>query len=123
MACETILPVPVDCPITIYIGTTFGPLLVKIVNDASGDPVNLAGYAAEAKVRVVAQYPTIYVDLLPLITNELLGQITIVVDEVTTGGLVPMDCVWDLILVNTNGKRIGPFVGGAVSIRHPVSRV
>jgi len=109
----------IDFPITIYRGATFGPFTIY-VKDAVGSVLNLTGYAVSAHLR---SKRILSLDMLPVITNAATGEITIEFTFSATELLLEVEGVWDLILIDPSLKRLGPYIGGYVSIITPVTQL
>ena len=104
-------------------GVTFGPITFTF-KDSNGDPIDLTDYNVWAWVKtsredLPVQEPKI--DLAPTITDAANGQITIYITDEDTYDIEespedPGYDYWDLILENTSGERLGPFVVGTFTV-------
>lgn len=112
---------PANYPLTIYRGTTFGPLLINC-QDADGAPVDLTGYTPYAEVRRTALGPRV-VNFAPTIPAPLIGQISFGLTDEQTAVLPHGAFVWDLLLEDTSGAVLGPFLSGACTVATKVSQV
>lgn len=112
-------PGPLD--LTLWRGATFGPVVVTCL-DGAGAAVNLTGWSAFADVRVAAGKRKV-LDLQPAILVGTDGKVTIpgFTDEQTTG-LPHGSFVWDLILEQPAGERLGPILAGSFVIKTAVTR-
>ena len=97
-------------------GTTFGPVQIVCKNSAKA-PVALAGWSAAAQARKSAS-STLIVDLLPVIAaDDAAGLVTL--SEIpweTTAALPVGDFRYDLVMIDPDGRRLPPFLGGKLKI-------
>lgn len=101
-------------------GTTFGPIAFNC-RDEEGNPVPLAGWSAMAEIRKDTNAASAMLDLAPLVAaDDAIGVVTIPeVHWSVTAGLPACLAIWDLILQDPYGRRVGPIIGGRVSISTP----
>ena len=85
---------------------------------ATDHPFDLTGYTAEANVRRgEARGIGVVLDLLPEITDESAGKITLPsIPKAATIILPNGNFKWDLVLVDSGGERHGPFIKGPFPI-------
>jgi len=112
----------VDFPITIFRGVTFGPFTLY-AKDSVGAVLNLTGYTVAAHIRATLASSFLLHDLTPVITNVATGEITIERLQAVTLLLDFDEGVWDLIIINSALKRLGPYVGGRVDVLWPATRL
>lgn len=114
--------IPATVNLTLYRGTTFGPILI-IAKDGDDNVVPLVGWTAHAQVRQTPQKPAI-LDLVPTITDEAGGETTIpgLTDEETKAIPVQGEFIWDFLLERPSGEILGPFLSGAFSIKTATTR-
>jgi hypothetical protein len=107
--------IPANLPLKIYIGITFGPVILR-AKDAANQPVDLTGWKVFAEVRKKPG-AVLYLDLQPVFSNITIGEITIpkMADE-QTYDLVAGNYDWDLILEDPTGDRRGPYIQGPFPI-------
>lgn len=96
-------------------GVTF-PEVEILFADGDGVPMNLVGWSVYADV---CEYPSSSASfsLNPTITNAPSGIVTL--SEITPSGTMALrvgDYRWDLVLQNTFGQRLGPYIEGFVSV-------
>lgn len=111
---------PANVPLTIYTGTTFGPVTLTC-RDAEGVLVDLTGWTAYAEVRKTEGGPVI-VDLEPVITDAGGGVVTLGLSKEDTAALPVGGYLWDILLQRPTGERLGPYVAGKVSIKKPITQ-
>lgn len=107
--------------LTIYKGLTF-PALVITAKDSLGVVQNLTGWSVYAELR---ENPSqaLLLNLAPTITNAVAGEITVpAIAYAVTGTLAEGNDVWDLVLQNPAGQRLGPMIGGSVAVVKPVTQ-
>jgi hypothetical protein len=112
---------PGDLPLTLWRGTTFGPVEVTCL-DGAGAAVDLTGWSAFAEVRAAAGKHRV-LDLQPAILTGIDGKVTIpgFTDEQTLN-MPHGDYVWDLVLERPTGERLGPVLAGSFTIQSAVTR-
>ena len=90
---------------------------------ADDHPVDLTGITPEAMVRRTTDSDVV-IDLNPSVTNAATGEITI--PAMTTTTTKNMDFVgtfgWDLVLVNGNGDRFGPYISGPFVVKDNITQ-
>jgi hypothetical protein len=98
-------------------GLIFGPYVLNAL-DENDDPVDITGWVPFAEVRVRPGASKVILDLNPSITDGPNGEITIpkITDE-QTYDLKFVVARWSLILENTSGDRLGPFIQGKFIIK------
>lgn len=107
---------PLD--LTIRRGITFGPVLIHCRN-AANLPVNLTGWQAFAHARISSASPLAF-DLFPTISDPINGVVSIGEFSIyQTMEFRNGNYIWDLVLMNTADKRIGPLIGGTVVVETP----
>lgn len=113
--------IPGTLNLTLWRGTTFGPVEVTCKNGAD-DVVDLTGWSAFAEVRV-AVGKHIVLDLQPAILVGTDGKVTLpgFTDE-QTANMPHGDFVWDLVLERPTGERLGPILAGSFTIKSAVTR-
>jgi hypothetical protein len=79
-------------------------------------PFNLTGWTIWAWVKQNPGDTTLILDLAPTITNALLGQIDMSMTDEETFPLPPGNYVWDFIMQDPTGVRLGPLLAGSCSI-------
>lgn len=104
---------PADYDITVIQGHPYTRTIVA--KDSAQVVVDLTGWTAHAHVRR-RRDTDLVIDLAPEITAALSGEITIALTADQTSGLTPGQYGWDLVLVNADGVRDGPYVGGAFTV-------
>lgn len=106
---------PAHYPITVVRGVAFGPVEFHCKTTA-GTPTPLTGCQAFAQVRVRPGAAPV-ADLMPVITDEAAGVVTIpkLTDEQTLT-LPRGNFQWDLVLQDAAGDRFGPYVAGPFSV-------
>lgn len=111
----------IDHPITIWRGLTFGPLKIY-AKDALGNIYTLAGgWSVFASVKKDTKFASL-LNLAPTITNTVTGEITIELLPATTLALPECTAFWDLVLQTPIGQKLGPYIGGAVTIKTPITQ-
>ena len=102
-------------------GTTFGPVEI-LCKDSEGAAFPLAGWSALAQVRKTAASAVVH-NLGPVIAaDDSAGLVTLPEIAWAVTETLPLgDYQWDLILVSPTGKRLPPFLGGAVPISRPIT--
>jgi hypothetical protein len=111
---------PATLRLTLITGTTFGPVVITC-KDSEDAAVDLTGWSAFAEVRQSVN-AAVVLDLAPEVTDAAAGEITIALSDEDTADLTPGSFVWDLILENAAGQRLGPYVAGSFVIRKPVTQ-
>lgn len=113
--------IPGPLNLIVYRGSTFGPVVLTAY-DEDEVLVDLTGWLPFAKVRETRTGPVIY-DLVPTITNGPGGEITIpsITDEASE--VLPRGhYIWDLLLQQPGGQKLGPFLAGSFEITSAVAR-
>jgi hypothetical protein len=110
---------PATLDFTIYQGITFGPVLINCL-DAADAAVDITGWTLQADVRRTLQDGVVEFNLGASITNGATGEITLTLTDEETDLLDAGSYVWDLVLENLSGQRLGPFAVGRVRVK-PVS--
>jgi len=105
---------PANLDLKIYHGITFGPMTIAC-KDAAGAAVDLTGWLVYAQARVSFRTPAF--DLLPTISDEAGGVITILLTDEQTFALPVGNFRWDLILENPAGEKLGPYFGGRAIVQ------
>jgi hypothetical protein len=115
---------PLSEDIDIIRGITHAPIVVVFKNSA-GDQVNLqTGWAVFAQVRKKPKGPVVF-DLAPVILDTAFsiygttgpGRVKIAdfTDEQTLA-MSDAKLLWDIVLENPDGQRLGPFVAGKFDV-------
>jgi hypothetical protein len=96
-------------------GVTFPEVEISFA-DGSGVPMNLVGWSVYADV---CEQPSSVASfsLNPTIVSAESGVVKL--SEITPSGSMALkvgDYHWDLVLQNTLGQRLGPYIEGAVSV-------
>ena len=100
--------------LTITRGISFLPITVT-VEDASG-AIDLTGWSVFSDARSIKGGPVSF-SLSPTITDAATGEITIPEkDADATALLTGGRYYWDLVLENTDGQRLGPYLSGLITI-------
>jgi hypothetical protein len=110
-------------PITIWPDLVFGPLVLNC-KDVEGSPFDLTGWDVKAHVRRPSTN-LLLIDLVPVITDPLHGEITIITSQDLTDDLVYDEvAVWDCVVISPAPQlaRVGPIIGGTVCIKRPVTQ-
>ncbi len=92
---------------------------------ATDHPVDLTGYAAEAQVRRQPRGANVILDLAPVVTTPLTGEVTIpTISSTDTSALTSYGkFYWDLVFKNSGtGERLGPFVAGSFTISDTITQ-
>lgn len=108
---------PGKLDLTIWRGITFNPLVFN-VKDGSGNPVNLTGWSVFAQSR---NGYSKHIDLQPVITNSVGGQVSIDLTKEETAAFSTGDQEWDLIFQQPSGNRLGPYISGTITVKDPVT--
>tara|TARA_R100001463_G_scaffold47083_1_gene95863 strand:+ start:2825 stop:3169 length:345 start_codon:yes stop_codon:yes gene_type:complete len=95
-------------------GTTLGPIVINC-KDSNNSSLDLSGWSVYAHVRSSAD-TAIIVDLSPTITNATDGAIQITKTDEQTSALAVGSYFWDLLLENSSGERLGPFLAGSCDV-------
>lgn len=90
--------------------------------DSNGAAVDLTGYTVVAKARASYGATEVLFDFSPTISDAPNGVITVAMTDETTTALTAGSGVWDIVLQDGAGKRIGPLAQGTVTIKDVVSR-
>jgi hypothetical protein len=83
--------------------------------DSTNVAVDITGYTVYAEVRRTVSGDLV-LDLEPEITDAAAGEITIELTAAETDDLVPGNYGWDLVLMDTDDKRTGPYVQGGFNV-------
>ena len=105
---------PAALSLSITKGITFGPIVITC-SDASGDPLDLTGWTAHAQARVKPGAALAF-DVGPEITGATDGEITLAMTDTQTNLLTAGVYQWDLVLENTDGDRLGPYLAGPATV-------
>ncbi len=96
-------------------GLTFLPVEITLTED-NDTPMNLSGFSVFADV-CVSPAALASFSFNPTITSAASGIITL--GEITPGETMSLqagDYTWDLVLENSSGQRLGPYVEGIVVV-------
>lgn len=105
---------PARLNLTIRRGVTFGPIKITC-KDGSGVAMNLTDWHAFAQVRKKPGQ-TVVLDLEPEITNPTAGEVTIGFTDEETASMTAGSFLWDFVLENPTGERLGPYLAGSCNI-------
>lgn len=105
-------------------GLIFGPMYFYFKDDESL-PIDLTGYNVFAEVRLRAGSNRVILDLAPVITDGINGEVTIPkISDEDTFNMKFVHAKWSLILEEPGGDRRGVFIEGRFLIvgtpTHPV---
>ena len=108
-------------PLTLRIGSSFGPVVVPILTD-TGAVQPLAGWSAFAEVRTQPE-SAVLLDLAPVIAaDDALGHVTLpAITPAATALLDPVLASWDLILQDPDGNRTEPVMEGTFTITRSIT--
>jgi hypothetical protein len=95
-------------------GITFGPLVLRCVDDL-GDPVDLTGWTPEAMVRR-SPVRSLAFSMSPTLTDAVNGEVSMELTAAFTNTLAAGAYTWDLVLITPGGLRYGPYAAGAVTV-------
>lgn len=112
----------VEHPLELYIGLDFGPCYFHTKDQDGNIFLLTGGWNVEAHIR---RWPTqeLLVNLTPVISDPALGIITLEIPRADIDLLDPDEyAIWDLVAISPSDKRIGPIVGGSVSILLPATQ-
>jgi hypothetical protein len=112
---------PGTLDLTIYKGVRFTRTLTCL--DADGVAVDLTGYTAQADVRQKPTSPHVSFNLNPDIPTGTDGVITFEKIETDTDALTAGLYGWDLVLINGDDERLGPFIIGPVYVKDINSKI
>ena len=97
---------------TITRGITFGPLKI-VVKDAAQSVIDITGWSVFA----MAAHKDGVVDLQPAVTSGVDGEVTIELTDEETLAFPEGAMRWDLVFQTPDGKRIGPYIKGVITVR------
>jgi hypothetical protein len=102
--------------------TTFGPFIF-LFKDGDGVPIDLTDWTvwAQAYYKVAGGGCPRRLDLAPVITDAVNGEVTIYITDENTSTIPEGDGAWDMLLQNTDGEILGPYVAGAFTVKRPVT--
>jgi hypothetical protein len=106
--------IPAPLNLEVYKGVTFEPVTFTM-RDAALNSVDLTDWSVFAEVRKNCSN-SLVLDLLPVISDAVNGEITISLTDEVTANLGEGSFYWDLILENDLGERLGPYLAGKFTI-------
>jgi len=112
--------IPANLNLKIYRGVAFDELRI-ICQDTNSNAVNIAGWTAHAKARTHCG-GAVVIDLAPNVSNGAAGQITLSHNQANTANFPCGRFGWDLVLTQSNGENVGPFLSGQLLVADTYTR-
>lgn len=112
--------IPGNLSLTLWRGTTFGPVEITC-KDSNGDVVDLTGWSVFAQVRATTGSHVV-LDLEPSIPLGTDGKVTFGFTDEETIEIPHGEYVWDLVLEQPTGEKLGPILAGSFVVKTAVTR-
>lgn len=109
---------PANYPLNVRIGDTES--IAVTMQDANGNPINIAGRTYSAQIRAKASSTTPLATFSCTIVDAAQGKFSCVLSAATTANLSPANAVWDL--QENNGGTVTTLMAGEVVISRDITR-